>query len=386
MLRPLQLPLLEPHRASLEKCVYCPKLSRAACPVSSVEANETVTPWGKMSMAYFAGRGDVPIDAEHAAPAWACSGCFACRERCDHKNEVATVLTDARADLFAKGAAPEAAQEVVRRWPERARDLARAVADLEGSPALEGSVKQEGSARAAPVTHVLIGCGYVRHSPDVARDALRAVAALVGGPVRPVRSCCGLPLLHAGDRTGFQAAARRLAAEVAGARRLVAVDPGCARALLVEYARVHVELREPDGSAMQAPELFVDLAFAARDRLKPAGHESDGPSRFRYHDPCQLGRGLGRYDEPRAVLSRALGIPPGELPRNRAHAECSGAGGLLPATRPATSRTIADERIAEHRALGGGTLITGCGQSLHRFRTRGEAAEDLVSIVARALA
>ena len=130
MLRPLQLPLLEPHRSSLEKCVYCPKLSRAACPVSSVEANETVTPWGKMSMAYFAGRGDVPIDAEHAAPAWACSGCFACRERCDHKNEVATVLTDARADLFAKGSAPEAAQDVVRRWPERTRDLARAVAAL----------------------------------------------------------------------------------------------------------------------------------------------------------------------------------------------------------------------------------------------------------------
>jgi dimethylglycine catabolism B len=383
VLRPLQLPLLEPHRSALEKCVYCPKLSRAACPISSVEANETVTPWGKMSMAYFAGRGDVPIDAEHAAPAWACSGCFACRERCDHKNEVATVLTDARAELFAKGAAPDAAQQVVRRWPDRARELSRTVAALERAAAPEGAPSAE------PAAVVLIGCGYVRRSPEVARDALRAVAALVGGPARPVRSCCGLPLLYAGDRAGFQSAARRLAAEVAGARRLVVVDPGCARALLVEYARDHVELREPDGSAMRAPELFVDVAYAARDRLKPAAAGSQGPDghrAFRYHDPCQLGRGLGRYDEPRAVLSRALGVAPGELPRTRAQAECSGAGGLLPATRPATSRAIADERIAEHHALGGGTLITGCGQSLHRFRTRGQAAEDLVSIVARALA
>ena len=31
-----------------------------------------------------------------------------------------------------------------------------------------------------------------------------------------------------------------------------------------------------------------------------------------------------------------------------------GAGGLLPATRAETSRAIADARIAEHRALGGG--------------------------------
>ena len=68
MTAPLRLPLLEPHRSALEKCVYCPKLSRAACPVSNVEASETVTPWGKMSMAFFAARGDVPIDVEHAAP------------------------------------------------------------------------------------------------------------------------------------------------------------------------------------------------------------------------------------------------------------------------------------------------------------------------------
>ena len=110
---PLRLPLLEPHRAALETCVYCPKLSRAACPVSNAEASETVTPWGKMSLAYFAARGDVPLDEEHAKPAWACSACYACRERCDHKNEVATVLTDARAELFSAGLAPAGAKMVV---------------------------------------------------------------------------------------------------------------------------------------------------------------------------------------------------------------------------------------------------------------------------------
>jgi heterodisulfide reductase subunit C len=102
--------LLEQHDAALQKCVYCPKLSRAACPISNVEASETVTPWGKMSLAYFAGRGDVPLDRAHAAPAWACSACYACRERCEHKNEVATVLADARAEMFARGAAPAAAR------------------------------------------------------------------------------------------------------------------------------------------------------------------------------------------------------------------------------------------------------------------------------------
>ena len=362
MLIPLRLPMLEPHRAALETCVYCPKLSRAACPVSNVEHSETVTPWGKMSLAYFAARGDVPVDAEHAAPAWACTGCYACRERCDHKNEVAAALTDARAEMFAAGAAPEAARRVAARHAEREAEAARVLDGL-------GSSAVSATAGAA----VLIGCTYARRAPDVAADALRATTALLDQPVRALRACCGLPLLHAGDHAGFVAAARRMAAEIAGATSLVAVDPGCARALLVEYPRVGVTLPEV--------ELFVDLAARSTHRLRPL---ADAPA-YRYQDPCQLGRGLGRFDEPRAVLARLGGRAPLEMPRSRRDAECSGAGGILPATRPESSRAIADQRLAEHRAAGGGVLVTACASSLHRFRKSGEPAEDLVSLVARAL-
>ena len=360
-----QLPLLEPHDASLQKCVYCPKLSRAACPISNVEANETVTPWGKMSMAFFAARGDVPIDRVHADPAWACSACYACRERCDHRNEVATVLTDARADLFARGVAPAGAQKVASRWPAKAAEAARSTRELSGETPGAGAVA------------VLIGCGYIRRAPEVARDALRATAALVGGRVRAVEACCGLPWLYAGDREAFAAAARRLQAEVSSAPRLVAVDPGCARAVLVEYRRLGVPVIEP--------ELFVDVALAQAGRLRRLGAGATGSAEVRYHDPCQLGRGLGRFDPPRELIERITGAAPREFLYRREHAVCSGAGGILPATRPETSRTMADERIAEHRARGGGTLVTACAGSLHRFRSRGEPAADLVTLVSRAL-
>lgn len=357
----LGLKLLEPHRTSLEKCVYCPKLSRAACPVSNAEANETVTPWGKMSMAYFAARGDVPLDARHAEPAWACTGCYACRERCDHKNEVAVVLNDARAEFFARGLAPDAARSCAERFRDR-------------EDALAGEVAALSRGREQAAIAVLIGCGYVRHTPDVAREALEAVEALAGAPARPVRACCGLPLLYAGDRPGFEAAARRLADEVARAERFVAVDPGCARAVRVEYARA--------GVSVKPAELFVDVALASLDRLQRTVSER----RVRYHDPCQLGRGLDRYDAPRQILARITGRPPEEFIHRREHADCSGGGGLVPVTRPASSAAIADSRIAEHRALGGGLLVTHCAQSLRRFRTRGEPAEDLASLVARAVA
>ncbi len=356
---PSKLPLLTPHEAALQKCVYCPKLSRAACPVSNVEGNETVTPWGKMSMAYFAGRGDVPIDQEHAEPAWACSACYGCRERCEHDNPVADVLSDARADLYASGVAPPAVLQIARAHEQREDDNRKGVALID-----RAALK---SARVA----VLIGCSYVRHHPKVASDIWQVTTTLVGEEVRAVRACCGLPLLHAGDRRGLEKAADRLRAELEGVTRLIVGDPGCAR---------HVTMLKNLGVQSKGP--LIDVVYACLDRVPALARKGE---HVRYHDPCQLGRGLGRYDEPRAVLARLTGRAPGELPRSRERAECSGGGGLLPVTRPETSAAIAQERLDEHRAAGGGTLVTACGQSLRRFKTRGQPAVDLMSLVAAAL-
>lgn len=370
------LPLLDAHRRSLETCVFCPKLCRAACPVSNAEANETLTPWGKMSVAYFGARGDVPLDREHAATAWACSACYGCRDQCTHQNPVASVLLDARAEAFSRGLAPAEARRSVERWHARAPEITASVDRV----AKETGMDRLTSSDAA----VLVGCGYTRRFFDVACDAVQATVALSGRSARPVRACCGLPLLHAGDREGFVAAARRFAAEVSRAPYVVAVDPGCARTLLEEYPRV--------GARLPRVELFVDLAASARSRLLPLEREElaalggvgDGPVRLRWHDPCQLGRGLKRFDEPRGVLERIAGQI-GEFQRERAASECSGGGALLPVTMPETSKAIATERIAQHRIAGGGVLVTHCASSLFRFRSAGEPAIDLVTLVARAL-
>ncbi|MEZ4439439.1 MAG: (Fe-S)-binding protein [Polyangiaceae bacterium] len=358
----LSLPLLRPHDETLQKCVYCPKLSRAACPVANVEANETVTPWGKMSMAYFAARGDVPIDAEHAESAWACSGCFACRERCEHKNEVADVLYDARAEYYQAGVAPAAARRAALSFQAHQHAVREAVDAIDTE------------ARKAARVVVLLGCSYAKNHPEVARAIWRVASHAVDGEVRAARACCGLPLLHAGDRPGLVAAAGKLLAEVQDAELVVAADPGCAQALMHAL---------PSRTAVPKTVVpLVDLVYARLDRFPGAVFDEEPP---RYHDPCQLGRGLGRYDEPRAILARLYARAPAEFARRRGDADCSGAGALLPLTRPETSAAMADARIAEHQREGGGTLVTACAESLRRFRSRGEDAQDLWQVVARAL-
>lgn len=361
MTEPGKLPLLRPHDAAMQKCVYCPKLCRATCPVSNVEGSESVTPWGKMALAWYSSHGQVPLDEEHAEVAWACSGCHACQGRCEHDVEVAHVLTEARAEYFAAGVAPARAKRVVAEYPDKQRAYRAAVDAIDR--------EDRKSAR----TVLVIGCSYALHAPEVAQAIWDVAQRFADSEVRAARSCCGLPLLHAGDRVGMATAAQQLRDEIGDADLVLAADAGCARALTVDYPRL----------AVTTPPVvpLVDLVYAKLDRV-PAAALTDRS--FRYHDPCQLGRGLGRYEEPRAILARLSGATPGEMERARELAECSGGGGLLPVTRPRASQTIAEERIAAHRQAGGGTLVTACGDSLRRFRTAGEPAVDLMSLVSEA--
>lgn len=375
MSRPVTLPVLpslESRKSELELCGYCPKLCRSACPVSEVEARETVTPWGKMSLSWFAARGNVPLDETHLAPAWACTTCRACQNRCDHKNPVGETLLDVRAASFEQGIAPEAAKRVAAQFAEHERKTERATEPLYAEP----------GTRADASTALLVGCGYVHEHPAETRDAISAASALAGGAVRLLDACCGLPLLLAGDRQGFRRVAKRMASRLERTERLIVVDPGCALTLRQRYRDEGISLVSRSGAPLEA-ELMVEVAARVLDAFTPLSREPAHPVRF--HDPCQLGRGLSCYGPPRSILTRMLGRPPEEFPSCREHGGCSGGGGLLPITSPETSRGIADSRLAEHEEVGGGEIVTACASSLKRFRSRGAKASDLVSWIARGL-
>jgi len=383
--RPMRvLPVLEARREALEKCVFCPKLCRSACPVSNAEPRETITPWGKMSVAWMAAHGDVPVDRSHAAPAWACTGCMACRESCDHRNPVTDVLFESRDALAQFGVAPPGARRAIARFSnhnERTRRAARALI----SRAAPGTAAPPGTDTGVAL---LVGCGYLRAAPAEAADALAAASALAGGSVTLVERCCGLPLLLAGDVHGFANQAHLVARSLASHARVLVVDAGCAQALAQRYAAAGVDVRP-------RVETLVEAAANALDRLGPVGEGAHDAERVRWHDPCQLGRGLGVYEAPRLVLTRALGRAPDELDERRERSICSGAGGLLPSTMPEVARGVADARLDAHDRAGGGRIVTACASSLIALRRAARrarrvtgshvAVDDLVTWIARAL-
>ena len=347
------MPLLHERQDELSKCAFCPKLCRATCVVSEQEPHEVLTPWGKMTSAFDAARSGA-VDAEHAALAWACSNCFRCREACDHRNPVTQTLNDARADYVALGQEPPAVRALLERRERIEGEQRAAVRALESSPGVERDSKLA----------LLLGCRYAQVHPQEARAAIR-LASQLAGPVRLIRGCCGAWQRSAGAAAAGDAARARLTSELQGAKRLLVLDPRCA-----------LELGELQ------PMTLVELASRHLHRFGPA---TEPDVELRYHDSCALGRGLGLYDEPRALLTHVAGRAPLELENQRELSRCSGGGGILPVTMPEVAGSAATRLHREHQDLGGGMLVTSCASSLSQMRRTGARVVDLVALLAEGL-
>jgi ferredoxin len=315
-LRPMHaLPVLESRRGALENCVFCPKLCRSACPVSNAEPKETLTPWGKMSMTYFAARGDVPMAPSFAAPAWACTGCYGCRESCDHKNDVAGTLYDARTELVKSAVAPHGAVQTISGFG--AHDAATRAAVRAIGEGMAG-------VRPGSRTKLLIGCGYARKAKSEAKDAIRAAVGVGGEEVSLVEGCCGLPLFMAGDKAGFAQRAASFAEETRGAEKIMVVDAGCAMNLKRHYAAVGVRLDgEVELVVERAAQELVRLegsaaGSSAKVRYRPRSRDLRGPSR-RSHRHSRSRPGRVRYPpRERDMLGRGR-LAPGDDAGGRAH-------------------------------------------------------------------
>lgn len=358
---------LAEHRRALTYCATCPKLCRFACPVSNAEVRETVTPWGKMTAAYQHLSLARPLDEAAAAATYACTGCMRCRTHCRHGNEVGLALYAARAEAVRAGVAPAPVRSLLERFrPER--PLGKSLRESREALDRNRDARSDGRVAYFP------GCTALSRLPELVTDALDAARAV--GPALclsdAVERCCGYPLLAAGLAEAFADAARTLVAAARGVRTLVVGDPGCAFTMRVAYPRegVRVPFAVEDWVSVVATRVGVATDRRPHRALAAA-----------YHDACHLGRGLGRYDEPRALLRAAIGDF-AEGPESRDDAGCSGGGGLLPRTMPTTAHAMAEALGAELGAKGR-TVVTACPTARRMLDRAGVRASDLISVVAR---
>ena len=357
---------MEAHALAYRTCAYCPKVCRFACPVAEATHQESTSTWAKMSAADFVQRKERPLDEAAAKALHACSGCGRCTTFCKHDNQVGPALFAARAEALEKGLQPKGASSTLATFSQWQNPFGHDLAPL-----------VEAHRAAAPMRHPLFtGCTALARRSALIDDALE-VANAFGAPMGVARvsaRCCGYPLYAAGAHEQFAMHARSFADALEPYPELVVLDPGCAFTLKVVYPRFEVKLPSRIRTVYEV--LAENLAHAPR--LKPLEEKAG------YHDACHLGRGLGQYEEPRALLKAAV-AEVSEAFSNRAEGGCAGGGGLLPRTMPEASVEVA-RRQALEVAPDGANVVTACPTSRRQFERAGKASEDLLSVLKRWLA
>lgn len=185
--------------------------------------------------------------------------------------------------------------------------------------------------------------------------------------------CCGRPLMLSGETD----AARKMVVYNTDLFRkheieiLVTSCPICLRVFRENY---HL-----DGIEILHHSEYIER-LVAEGRL----HLSMGVSKYSYHDPCELGRGLGIYDAPRRVIESVGELR--EAEHNRRDALCCGASLANTVINDSQQQRIAERMSKEFEATGCDTVVTSCplcNKSIARATTL--PTKDIAEVVAQQL-
>lgn len=159
--------------------------------------------------------------------------------------------------------------------------------------------------------------------------------------------CCGRPLKLSGEVDSAQKMIdyNKELFRRHGITTLVTSCPICLRVFREEYGLQGVEV-------LHHSEYILRLMHRGRLSVKYSA------ATFTYHDPCELGRGSGIYDEPRAVIE-AVGhlLEPAHTGRD---ALCCGSSVANTAINDAQQLKIAEGVAQELDATGAETVVTAC--------------------------
>jgi len=187
-------------------------------------------------------------------------------------------------------------------------------------------------------------------------SALMNKAGLDWAVMGEKENCCSYPLVIGGMREAALGTMEQNAADIqaSGAECLVTTCPSCYHMWKEVYPKVvrnmpQIKLRH--GTQLLA-ELVKDGAFQLKETNCTVA----------YHDPCDLGRKSGVYNEPREILNAIPGVRLAEMKFNRENAFCCGGGGNLEMNDSALSGKLAQQRVTQALDTGADIIVTSCQQ------------------------
>jgi heterodisulfide reductase subunit D len=344
--------------AKCTRCGFC----LPNCPTYAVRRTEGFTARGRNAITRAVIEGRLDLTPDMAQAIFTCLGCGACTKACFPAVKTRDAVLDDRACLTEAQVHPKIFEKLAEildeyhniseddnedraEWKEYLKDVPEEFLDKDhadivyfvGCVASFFPLAQKIPADFATIMH--------RAGLDF---------TILGGE----EWCCGFPLLGAGmpgKMTDLKNHNLEKLKSV-GASKAVFSCPSCLHTWKHFYG-TDIEL-------MHGSQLLVDLVKQGKLDLRPLN------LKVTYHDPCDLGRNTGVFEEPREVIKSIPGIEFVELPNNRNLSVCCGGGGNVEMVDPDLSAAVAQRKIEEILSTGANTVISSCQQCLRTIATR----------------
>jgi len=199
--------------------------------------------------------------------------------------------------------------------------------------------------------------------------------------------CCGYPLYLMGSpdfKSNAKALIKRMKAT--GAHQLVTPCAGCYKTFRKLYPQIGDLGMDIYLSVHYIEELVKQNKISFTQKFN---------KKITYHDPCDIGRTFGIYEEPRNIISRIPGITFVEMKYNRDQARCCGGGGNVQIYDPELAVKMASERVRDALAVGAEIIVSACPACKDNLRKGASAIPkeergkikvmDIAEVVAQAI-
>lgn len=329
-------------------CLDCGKCG-AVCPITRWETQCFTSPRLLVEMAT-----EGSLDEMRDDPLfWSCLTCKQCSQRCPSGVNFVEFVRSARGLARQTGCAGECTHgDMMKTW-----------AGMMTNPKMKQNrldwLDDDLNVAQDSDTVYFVGCLpyydalFKRIGTEGVEIAQAAIKILNHLGIEPIvmadERCCGHDQLWGGDAETFTALAeinlQHLRAT--GAKRIVTTCPECAHTLKVDYPKYVGE------HGLE----IVHLSELLANNELPITTNYQSPLPVTYHDPCRLGRHMGVYDQPRAVITE-LGFELNEMNRSRQDSLCCGT--ICWTNCGQVSKNIQVERLQEAKATGADMLITAC--------------------------
>ncbi len=324
---------------------------------------------------------------------WECTGCRRCAVFCPFNLDTALLVSAGRFSLLQEGLGPEMIAEIGNAEVGKG-EIIDAIKEfyLEQVQALEKRLQQEiAPGLQLPVEKEKARVLYV---PLVGEHAIIPVAKIFHAAGEDWTLSLFTATNHSyfvGDMAKAKQAARYIVEEARrlGVRAIVYPECGHATRTLLHYFESWFGEEVADMERISIVQLVA--SYLQEDKIRLRSGAFDLP--LTYHDPCNLGRNGGIYEEPRMLL-RAISTDFRELTPNRALNWCCGGGGGLIAAADEMKgvRMQAGRPKAEQiRRSGARWVVTACENCKTQLRDLNEHYElgieikGVVDLVAEAL-